>query len=1487
MQTLASSLKDGKLRLTEALGGEGDLGSQRFRAALLIGLLVDGVAGGLLPPGRFVESVQEIEAYKETGADNYELGDAIWIAWCLEGRNAEAAGRLVDVSTSLMDKGCLSRRVLMEISDGDFMEAVGLVSSYKDGWRKREIRLNTRNVYAQTKFNMLREESEGYSKLLTLLNQSGEAKVSKANLDGILTEIKSLIGYFDLDPNRVSGIILDVFAARPENEAFVDLIKAFGVHKSEEFLRFRLAGGETVPEGFHRAAALLVSRGVVKLEDMVAQFEPLGTEYREWHAKRSSKLEDAVKKIGVVSLATKAGDDALEVPARKAGQTARTIELDTMFFRRIIGDGDQRLEFLGHLLACGAWDESMLLVRHLRDHGVREVAACECVGRALCAILDGELGNVMELVSFSERALAVISLLGHHLHFDLRVFAKVVALVSGMVGPDASDRKEKDLGLQLLVGTLLPAYNLVPSNVAIANALWCDVLSKLTYPERFRLYAEFGEVVAGSPLLLASEKLAETEARRILRRVTAPTNNKDTKKTMRPIGRLLAKVAHANPFVVCRQLLRQVMGMPGMVASISESLKYLTPMAFDVLTFSIVKQLSSGKRKLKDDGVNLEEWFQWLSLFTGIVCRTQRHVEVTALAQLVANNLKQSESLDLLVLKEIISSMTRISPTVDVSNQQLDALAGSQALVQYVVGEEEGGREIGGKTKDPARVLQRLLVALTQGRKEEQLLLPLLILLAQQKTLITLHPPSKHLKLAAELVDKCHEVTMQYVEFLQKSLSSSDYQALLPSMEELAVDYKIDAEIVMQLYRPLFRPILRRTFFCQEDGEMATAVGASDPVRLENLDGGSLEEPAIKSIQRQVTKLAPKGAFAGISWELFVCFWAFELPDLRVPKERYEGTLKQISTSKRNLEDDIASAASRGGGQYGGGQQAQQHSTELPLEKLRAELAQLNALSEVLPADMNAQSANVAEVSALFERASRLWVGGPTACQSTAASEFVQHCMLPRLLISPKDAIYCVEFLRRVHKLGSPGFRLLLVLDRLFKELAFVARCTTERESINLGIFLGELMGLISGWRKKAVFDRECAGSESFKVKDKSLTFAEWTHLTASWSYCLFEVASSCMGGGKSNYMEMKNMLLILNRCTRVYPATREDAEALLALLRPISNDDPREDLKTLARMYCTSLEMSMRDRQMVQTRQEYAGGKPPPKPKTFDEPSIKKEEASKNSRKKSKDPKDKAKDPKDKAKDPKDKAKDPKDKAKDTTPADLDPTTRSSSAKGDNKSKRASHGGKQDAPDDGERRVAERQPRQGEKRAEDARKRKREEDGRDSKSNKEARQPRSSGKGSKSAGRDDKPSRSNPNNKTASKDGKSRKDLPLKKIANNKTGGAERRDDRDGHRRDDRRADDRRVDDRRVDDRRADDRRVDDRRADDRRVDDRRVDDRRVDDRRADDRRADDRRGDDRRGDDRKRSRSDRDRDRSSRDKDRERAKPIREDRPTRRRRK
>lgn len=79
--------------------------------------------------------------------------------------------------------------------------------------------------YKQNKFNLLREQSEGYSKLTAELTSNlGPAHSSATGCPTesytaiedrarpVWEKVISLIGYFDLDPNRALDIILDVFS---------------------------------------------------------------------------------------------------------------------------------------------------------------------------------------------------------------------------------------------------------------------------------------------------------------------------------------------------------------------------------------------------------------------------------------------------------------------------------------------------------------------------------------------------------------------------------------------------------------------------------------------------------------------------------------------------------------------------------------------------------------------------------------------------------------------------------------------------------------------------------------------------------------------------------------------------------------------------------------------------------------------------------------------------------------------------------------------------------------------------------------------------------------------------------------------------------------------------------------------------------------------------------------------------------------------------
>jgi THO complex subunit 2 len=101
--------------------------------------------------------------------------DVLWLVSCEVEMQPERRAKVVDLAKALCDgdDALCAPGLLIERCEGEFLEECGLIPSAV-GWKKKEVRINTRLVYTQNKFNLLREESEGYSKLVVALAAFGE-----------------------------------------------------------------------------------------------------------------------------------------------------------------------------------------------------------------------------------------------------------------------------------------------------------------------------------------------------------------------------------------------------------------------------------------------------------------------------------------------------------------------------------------------------------------------------------------------------------------------------------------------------------------------------------------------------------------------------------------------------------------------------------------------------------------------------------------------------------------------------------------------------------------------------------------------------------------------------------------------------------------------------------------------------------------------------------------------------------------------------------------------------------------------------------------------------------------------------------------------------------------------------------------------------------------------------------------------------------------
>lgn len=111
---------------------------------------------------------------------------------------------------SFISAATVSPDVLREELDVEALQALGLVRNTFSTMRNRK---TTNLIYRQANFNLLREESEGYSKLITeYFNVSHVDNLSEPVAEDAFQRIKALVGSFDLDVGRVLDITLDLMS---------------------------------------------------------------------------------------------------------------------------------------------------------------------------------------------------------------------------------------------------------------------------------------------------------------------------------------------------------------------------------------------------------------------------------------------------------------------------------------------------------------------------------------------------------------------------------------------------------------------------------------------------------------------------------------------------------------------------------------------------------------------------------------------------------------------------------------------------------------------------------------------------------------------------------------------------------------------------------------------------------------------------------------------------------------------------------------------------------------------------------------------------------------------------------------------------------------------------------------------------------------------------------------------------------------------------
>ncbi|MCO5571108.1 hypothetical protein L7F22_024840 [Adiantum nelumboides] len=708
--------------------------------------------------------------------------------------------------------------------------------------------------------------------------------------------------------------------------------------------------------------------------------------------------------------------------------------------------------------------------------------------------------------------------------------------------------KEARLRTEEALGTcLLPSLQLLPANPAIGLEIW-EVMSVLPYEMRYRLYGEWEKDDETIPLLVSARQTAKLDTRRILKRLA--------KENLKQLGRMVAKIAHANPMTVLRTIVHQIEAYKDMITPVVDAFKYLTQLEYDILEYVVIERLAQGGRdKLKEDGLNLSDWLQSLASFWGHLCKKYPSMELRGLFQYLVNKLKKGEGIELLVLQELIQQMANVEYTENVTEEQLEAMAGGETLRLHTTSF--------GATKNNKALLKstnRLRDALLP-KDEPKLAVPLLLLIAQHRSKVVIDADAPHIKMVSEQFDRCHGTLLQYVEFLTNAVTpATAYAQLIPSLDDLLHKYHIEPEVCFLLYRPilhLFKPFKGASISWPMDtgkgSSQSSAIkenSALDSSSELSLELGANKKPVMWSeLLATVHSIFPSKAWNSLSPELYVTFWGLSLQDLFVPRKRYEAEIAKQHAALKLLEENS-------------------DNSHAAITKRKKDKEKIQEVLDRLSSEMQKQEQHAKSVHQRLVKEKDSWL---TLCPDSLKinMEFLQRCIFPRCVMSMIDALYCARFVHTLHSLGTPFFNTVNHIDVLLcKTLQPMIISCTEYEAGRFGRFLCETLKMAYYWKSQEnIYEKECGNMPGFAVlyrdpNSTRVTFTQFLRVHLKWGNWITKSLIQCLES--ADYIEIRNALTVLTKISSVFPVTRKTGLNLEKRVIKIKGDE-REDLKVLA----------------------------------------------------------------------------------------------------------------------------------------------------------------------------------------------------------------------------------------------------------------------------------------------------------------------------------
>ncbi|OQV14093.1 THO complex subunit 2 [Hypsibius exemplaris] len=1092
-----------------------------------------------------------------------------------ESEDAAAAERYSDLVSHIVSKNLVPMADVRERLEQEMLPAVGVVDKV-GGWETRYVRTKTKWFFKLQKFNLYREEPEGFAELIDVLDQA-----NSSNCSLIAEKIMELAGTYDLDIYRIIETMLTAICLQPkilskvllelcdsmdfDISSLVTLIGAkfqlFGKKNGKEFRRIR---------GLCQLVCHIVAEGLSTWEDILP-YVPLTHEETELHWKQM--FERATDEDKILHTTKRS--------VKESNTEKLSFEAMTQYFEE---NRNPRIELVTIMLQRGMYHDAIRLINDMpiqyattfeplaleisrivhyiidpiyRNIGL-DAQRIPDPGSNFPLVLNDQLPSQMTNVAdMGEKLDPWLMILGGNLIYDRILFSKLlriahefvrlnqVALNEDMAALNADSLKIFRELLHTFEHCFLPGLTRGTGSSSLSEKIFA-VMKMLPYTIRFTLYykTKVDYYPNGHPLGIVARAVALANAKWFQKRI-----NKDSTKSC---GRIVAKDMYNNAIIVCNYLSERIGSYDNFGTLVTDAMRNASAFSADIMLYCVLEYMSLPKNNShKHDAMTIMPWYRYTANFSAVFAK-RLTIELEPILEYVAGMLKAGQTVDLLILKELVHKLSGIEVSEGVTDEQLAALAGGEVL------------KAEGAYFSPMRNTKRSSVRLKDALLNSGQALPLCLLITHVESVILYkEDEAKNLKLVGLLYDMCHDTLVQYGTFLATNLTKSEYEKTFPSLEVLIRVYNIPFETSIFLLRSVYwNEITTEIEHFKKQEKIPDGTLNGEHFKLVQEKFSKTFDNVITSVVDLITPVMTQAPMEDISLRFYVLFWFLSLYDLYVPVAVYEQEVEK-------LQQVVAAAADPGDEDLG---------KEI---KRRKESTRAQIVIEKLQEEMSVQKQHVQMLRNHLAEEKDRWFQSAKSNKSDVVSQFLQMCVLPRSTFSTIDALFSAHFISSLHELRTQNFSTLLCYDRMLCDITTALTCCSENEASRYGRLLHTVLQTIMRWHNsKAVFETECQHHPGFMTKFRTPTvssgadvvdhidYENFRHVCHKWHFKLTK--SMVKSLDSDSYVRIRNGLIVLDRILPYYPIISNFYVAIEKRVQQLmeSEKEKRPDMYSLAYGY-------------------------------------------------------------------------------------------------------------------------------------------------------------------------------------------------------------------------------------------------------------------------------------------------------------------------------